>query len=426
MLVSRTKISPEIIYSLSENDPSLTELDLSDQALDIDDLRELIKALQYNTSLKVLNLSGNSKIFYSKTISTTAGHTQPIQDNHVIVELMQCCKNITKLNLANCGVNGQCAIQLANCLKSNTTLIELDLGLDEMLESASDNNHAQYKKEAIQLIIKIIEKNRSLSSLNLVFEGDENIASLNSSDSFLMQQALYLNHTLRHFSLFPNNKENYNKENSPDVILPRNHLYDFIRKALLLKPFLAEKFVFYFIKTAANYDAYVERTERTENEKKQIGLLNAAMNCSASPFEQLIYLATEFLKKGLLGARSIEKRNQMYFILKDSNLSAEIKLSRIDELIKTFKNGVHIDDVEEKNRDPDVQNFFNAFMRRQITILDSLINTVNYDIRNLSRANPTKNFIKASLKLINEIDSMDFVMNQGVTLQNLMSSATFT
>lgn len=129
-------IQEEIYLKLEQNDPTLKILNLSDKQLYDDDVEYLVKALEDNTHLKILELGSKPKSQYVRIIDGKNNITDvgAIQLASLPLHVLRLDHN----ELSNAG---------AEALSKNETLVELDLGFnhitDEGMRAFSGNSILQ-------------------------------------------------------------------------------------------------------------------------------------------------------------------------------------------------------------------------------------------------------------------------------------------
>jgi Ran GTPase-activating protein (RanGAP) involved in mRNA processing and transport len=185
-----------LLKRLSENDPTLQTIDLSDDPIEDAKTITLAHALGANTTLQTLNLSVNNitntgaialaHALGANTSLQTLGLTgNEIGDNGVIA-LAHALKTNTTLRHLSLGVLGDAgAIALAEALKTNNHLQKLDLS--SCLEITDEG--------AIELA-KALKTNTTLRSLSLLA-----INRIGDEGAIKLADALKTNTTLRHLSL---------------------------------------------------------------------------------------------------------------------------------------------------------------------------------------------------------------------------------
>lgn len=149
----------KIIQRLRDNDPELVRLKLVEKGIDDEAVQALAEALKVNTTLKFLNLSGN---------------TFGISGEKALAEMLKVNCVLSSLNLSDNGISG--GYNVLESLRSNSALKSLDLSyttqldLDdfELSDVPRDDEWAQYDEEIT--VFRIICANLTL--LRLGYQGN--------------------------------------------------------------------------------------------------------------------------------------------------------------------------------------------------------------------------------------------------------------
>jgi Ran GTPase-activating protein (RanGAP) involved in mRNA processing and transport len=125
-----------ILQRLRNNDDTLTTLNLSNNSINSDGAKALADALKSNTALTTLNLSNNSihdlgavalacALSSNQTLDTLKLGSSSIRDKGA--KFLIACNSLKVLCLAGNSITTGCLMELANKLKSNKSLEELDV-----------------------------------------------------------------------------------------------------------------------------------------------------------------------------------------------------------------------------------------------------------------------------------------------------------
>ena len=134
----------EALCELLKSSHSLQRLDIDQNKLSSESVVSIITGLSHNSSLTTLNIS-NSHFSMANVDSLTS----------ILKDHSKC--TLTKLDLQDCHINSEGAVELAAALCKNTTLEQLNL---------SDNPIGEHV-EGVTAVAKMLVENKTLTELNL-------------------------------------------------------------------------------------------------------------------------------------------------------------------------------------------------------------------------------------------------------------------
>jgi ankyrin repeat protein len=157
-------LKPEIAERLKENDPSLTQADLSKSGITATGAKDLVEVLQHNTSLTQLNLAINGiRDIGAKDLAQILKHNMSLaqldlSDNRIsdvgakhLATVLQYNISLKQLNLSNNNISDVGVKSLLVTLQYNTSLVQLDL---------SDNKISRAGVEYLKSIEVYLQCNR--------------------------------------------------------------------------------------------------------------------------------------------------------------------------------------------------------------------------------------------------------------------------
>jgi hypothetical protein len=163
------EITPLLLEHISNNEPSLTKLDMKNRNQKDKTMLKIFAALKKNTTITELDLSHNT--FDLAAIE--------------LGELLKTNKTLKKIDVSSCDMHDKAILGFAEALMCNNTLTELNLS----------NNFA--RKES-KYIAEALKTNTALTSLNL----DVNQIMDDGAES--LKLALQVNTTLKSLSGYNN------------------------------------------------------------------------------------------------------------------------------------------------------------------------------------------------------------------------------
>jgi Leucine Rich repeat len=180
----------ETLRQMSENDPTLTELDFSEDRIGDAGVSALAEALKVNNALTTLNISDNSigvddasalaealKVNNALTTLDISDNSIGVDDARALAEALKVNKMLTTLDVDNNSIGEAGASALAEALKVNKTLTKLNVGYNSISDAG-----ARALAEALMV-------NKTLTKLNV---GGN---SIGASGALALAEALKVNNT---------------------------------------------------------------------------------------------------------------------------------------------------------------------------------------------------------------------------------------
>ena len=184
----------QLLQRIRANDPSLTKIDLSDNAIGAAGAKALAAALKTNTSVTTINLSYNyigaagAKTLAEALKTNTSVTTIDLGGNGIrndgtqtLAEALKINTSVTMINLSYNYIGAAGAKALAESLKTNTSLTEISLAENYIIEAAVFTQIRGYlnrNRTNAKKLIHAVQNNDSTAVKELLAVG----ASVNYQD----------------------------------------------------------------------------------------------------------------------------------------------------------------------------------------------------------------------------------------------------